>query len=232
MVDKIDTQFCLIVFDLHPDWDSLPPRFACGSWVSASLKNKNILKCILMGVSSEDISTWNIQSADFSALKNNRLEIYPYVHKPSIVFLKPVPENISLEVKRGLLNHKISWGELKGRDLSSDLLSIIKRLPSKKVYLSIDKDCLSKDYALTNWEGGVLPLEELLLMLKVVKENVEIIGVDITGDYSPAYVSGKLKALCSRLDHPKDFSAKGFDEAHINAANEATNLKILQLLVS
>ncbi len=56
LISKINEPVSLIVFDFHPDWDILPPRFGCGSWVSQVLKNKNIAKCILIGMGSLDLS--------------------------------------------------------------------------------------------------------------------------------------------------------------------------------
>ena len=41
--EKISEPFILIIFDFHPDWDILPPFLGCGSWVTRSLKNKNII---------------------------------------------------------------------------------------------------------------------------------------------------------------------------------------------
>jgi len=41
---------------------------------------------------------------------------------------------------------------LENKDVSELTLGLIKRLPVRKVYISIDKDCLKSDFALTNWE--------------------------------------------------------------------------------
>ena len=73
LINQFNQPCSLIVFDYHPDWDILPPRKGCGSWVSEVLKNKNIKKIILIGVSSSDISTLNIQSANLASLKDNRV---------------------------------------------------------------------------------------------------------------------------------------------------------------
>lgn len=232
LINQIEEPVSLIVFDLHPDWDTLPPRFGCGSWLTQSLKNKNILKCILIGVSSSDISNIRLQTGNLASLKNNRVEIYPYSHRPSLVFFKSVPENISIKVKKGFLYNRIYWNELKERNLTEFFLSIVKRIPTKQVYVSIDKDCLKKEYALTNWEEGLLSLDQLLLMLKIIKDNLDIVGMDLAGDYSKISISGKFKTILSRLDHPKDIDADGFSECFITATNESTNLKILELLQS
>jgi hypothetical protein len=221
---------CVIDFDLHPDWDILPPRLACGSWVSRALENKNVLKFVLLGVSSSDISFPSIQTGNLSALKDGRLEIYPYSHEPSAVFLRGIPRNLSIRAERGFLRTLIYWSELKGRDLKDLFLGLLRCLPVKEVYLTIDKDCLKKEYAVTNWEEGMLSLDELLLMLRLLKENTDIVGADICGDYSKVSIEGKVKKFFSDLDHPKGIQAAGLSDDTITAVNEETNLRILEAI--
>ncbi|MFY9402432.1 MAG: hypothetical protein WAQ07_03350 [Candidatus Omnitrophota bacterium] len=228
--DLIDEPAALIIFDFHPDWDILPPSIGCGSWVTRSLKNKNIAKCILIGVSSSDIQFPSIQSGNLKLLEDNRAEIYPYKSKPSSVFLKRVPPNKSIKLKRGVISTKIFWHELAKEDLSSFFLSLILSLPTKKAYISIDKDCLKDDYALTNWESGFLSLDELLTMIKLIKDNLDIAGVDITGDYSKPTYRSFLKSIASCLDHPSDIKADSLQEERIRELNEDTNLKLLSVL--
>lgn len=229
---QINEPACLIVFDFHPDWDILPPRFGCGSWVSQALKNKNILKCVLIGIGSDDLSDLALQTGNLAALADNRLEIYPFRHKPSRVYFKPVAENNSIVTKKSLFSNRIIWCELEKEDLAEFTLRLIKRLPTQKVYISIDKDCLKSDYALTNWEEGVLRLDQLLAMIKLMRDNLDIIGLDITGDYSAPLISGRLKAMLSRLDHPKVIAADKHTKELILKVNEQTNLKILQEIFS
>ena len=111
-------------------------------------------------------------------------------------------------MRKAYFVNKIYWNELKGKDLINLFLSVLKRLPTPRVYLSIDKDCLRNQYALTNWEEGMLSLEELLWMLKLIMDHVDIIGMDIVGDYSEVSVHGKLKKFISYLDHPEDHEDK------------------------
>ena len=231
LLDEFREPISLIVFDFHPDWDILPPRFGCGSWVTEALKRKNILKCLLIGIASDDLSCPWIQSANLNALSRDRLEIYPYSHSPSLVFLRKIPRNVSLRVEKKFLHSRIYWDELKTKNLKDFFLKIIGRLPTKNVYVSIDKDCLKNEYALTNWEEGKLALDELLMLLKLIKENLDIAGLDITGDYSKISVSGRLKGILSRLDHPKEVGADKFLEEEITMVNESTNLKILEALI-
>ncbi|MDD5432554.1 MAG: arginase family protein [Candidatus Omnitrophica bacterium] len=229
---RISKPFSLIVFDFHPDWDIFPPRFGCGSWITESLKYKNIVKVVLIGVSSDDISTGGIQSGNLKSLRNNRLEIYPYQHNATSVFFRKIPENKSISVKRYFLSGKINWNQLREVNISEFMTSLLRDLPTGDVYISIDKDCLMKEYAVTNWEEGFLSLEQLLCMLRLIKEKKDIVGVDITGDYSEINIKGKVKSFFSRLDHPKDCPQKHFSPIDATSINESTNLKILEVLFS
>ena len=183
-----------------------------------------------MGVSSGDISPTFFRMGNYDSLKGDRVEIYPYQHKPTKVFFKKIPLNISAEIKRGLFFEEIHWQELKAKNIAESFLHILHRLPTDKVYVTIDKDCLKAPYSLTNWAQGRLELTELLLMLKFIKENTEIIGLDITGDYSPVKTEGVIRTAITAINHPRDFSAKGKSQSFIDSTNEATNIRILDLL--
>lgn len=229
LISQFTEPLAVISFDCHPDWDTLPPRFGCGSWVTEVLKKKNILKLILMGISSKDISAFGIQTGNLNSLKDDRLEIYPYAHSPTRVFLKHVPKNVSMAIERGAFYNRIYWHELKNINQAVFLKEVFTRIPVKNVYISIDKDCLTGKYAITNWEEGKLCLEELLLMLSAIKENLNIVGLDICGDYSDISLKGPFKKIASYWDHPKDKKSTRISGEMTNDINEETNLKILGL---
>jgi len=232
LLNQINEPLTLIVFDFHPDWDILPPRLGCGSWVTQALKNKYISKCLIIGASSTDLSWPLIQSANLNSLNNDRLEIYPYLHNSTRVFLRNIPENKSVSFQKSFLSTKISWSNLKYKNLDEFFRSLVLALETKKAYVSIDKDCLLNDYALTNWEEGRLSLDQLLIMLRMIKNNLDIVGLDITGDYSKNSAIGIVKGVISRLDHPQVVKADNLPQDFITAINESTNLKILEVLNS
>ncbi len=230
LIEQFQQPISVIVFDNHPDWEILPPQLGCGSWVSRILKRPNILKVILLGVSSHDISTFSIETANLRSLADDHLEIYPYSRRPTRVVLRGVPQNISLQLKKGLFYKSICWRELQNKNLSDFLSQIITRIPTKEVYISIDKDVLQSEYALTNWEEGKMQLDEMLAILRLIKERLDIVGVDIVGDYSRPQVKGRIKAFCSYFDHPKDYTARGRQEDLISSVNAQTNIRITELL--
>ena len=95
----------------------------------------------------------------------------------------------------------ISWEEFSVYQNFKDLAGSLAekadlRLP---VYISVDKDVLSEEYARTNWNQGQMKLEELKGFLTcffaACKEyNSEILGVDICGEL-PERDAGFMEAL-------------------------------------
>ena len=182
----------------------------------------------MLGVASGDISTLSIQTGNIRALKDNRVEVYPWSHIPTKVLFRRVSENVSIDVTRGPLSSTIRWHGLKRADLTGFVHELAGRLETKRVYVSIDKDCLSSPWALTNWEQGLMGLEELLRMVGLIRENFEVVGVDVTGEYSSPVVTGGFKGIVSRLDHPKEYSALGKAQSQITFVNQRTNTALAE----
>lgn len=61
----------------------------------------------------------------------------------------------------------------------------LAELPDLPVYLSIDLDVLSEEYARTDWDQGRMTLEELKGALRGIIAARRIIGVDLCGGNTP-----------------------------------------------
>jgi len=230
LIGRFSRPLTVISFDFHPDWDIFPPKLGCGSWITNILNKPDIDKVILLGASSIDISSPWIQAGNLKSLKNNRVEIYPYSHEPTLTVFKKVPDNASIKVERGIFCSRIHWRQLKDMNLSDLFFELMKRIRVKDTYVSIDKDCLKENHSLTNWESGFFELGQLLFLLKLIKDNLNIVGMDIAGDYSFPAGKNRFKAAMARLDHPDEYSASRKPDDLVSSVNEQTNLKILQLL--
>lgn len=232
LIDQFTQPISIIVFDNHPDWDIMPPRLGCGSWVSYVLQRPNIKNVLILAVTSQDISTGNIRTGNLASLKDNRVQLYPYNHEPTKITYRDVPINRCLHIERDKKDKTIHWQELKTKNLETFIPEVLNTLSTNEVYVSIDKDCLNSKYALTNWEEGQLDLQDLLLILNLIKQNKTIVGLDITGEYSQPKVKGLIRNLVSYFDHPKNNSARNKDFDYINQVNQETNLAILNLLAA
>lgn len=71
------------------------------------------------------------------------------------------------------LDHEESW-----KRFSQELLS-------EPVYISIDKDVLSPEYAVTNWDQGSMSLKELEKLLYIILLHHPVLGMDICGEFLP-----------------------------------------------
>lgn len=94
-------------------------------------------------------------------------------------------ENLAMEHAEKLVC--ISVQELEEHLAGLKLRQIKRDVP---FYISIDKDVLSKSYAVTNWNQGQLSITMLERLLKIFFVDCNVIGVDICGEYSAA--GGKL----------------------------------------
>lgn len=228
---RVTGPFSLISFDAHPDWDTASPLLSCGSWVSRLLRSRaDLAKVLLLGAVACDASPFLVMTGSLNELSGDRVELYPYQSPPVVVPFRAVPDSISVSVDRRGPFSILRWQELTSKNMLEFFMHVLKRLPTKRVYVTIDKDCLSTDYALTNWGQGGLSLDDLLIMLKEIKEQCEIVGIDITGDYSPIRVKGIVKNVASYLNRPRRIKAEEFPPPFITRANEQTNLKLLELL--
>ncbi len=231
LIAQFEEPITVIVFDHHPDWDIFPPKLGCGAWVSRVLENPRVVKVLLLGMGSDDLTGKGLLTGNLGALKNDRVEIYPLGHACSVVPFRRVSQNHSADVQQGLYTAHIFWKGLPDHDAPDAFLSILQRISTQKVYISIDKDCLRKEDAITNWEEGRLSLESLLWMLGMIKKKFDIVGMDVTGDYSPLQLSGIWKNLCSRWDHPKGQGVPPLSRDVINSVNERTNCRILETVL-
>ena len=69
-----------------------------------------------------------------------------------------------------------------GDALSQDVLEMFSLLdPHIPVYISIDKDVLTKDYARTNWDQGCMTLPQLEAAVRRVAAGHRLLGADICG---------------------------------------------------
>ena len=58
------------------------------------------------------------------------------------------------------------------------------------VYISIDKDALSEEFAITDWDQGDMTLSTLLDMLSNIFASHTVLGIDICGDSGEMAASG------------------------------------------
>ena len=73
-----------------------------------------------------------------------------------------------------------------GDNLAQDVLEMFSLLdPHMPVYVSIDKDVLTKDYARTDWDQGGMTLPQLEAAVLRIAAGHRLLGADICGGLTP-----------------------------------------------
>jgi arginase family enzyme len=166
---RIKQPFTLLLFDNHSELMSSfsSSLISCGSWVAASLKNLHFLKqVVVLGANARTFCHADpsflpkVVYAPYGRLGRDLDEQLPsYLQQ----FLKRFPPITELGIETAVRR-------------------ILASVPTPAVYVSIDKDVLAPQDAVTNWDQGMMTLEELLVALKEISERKRLLGVDICGE--------------------------------------------------
>lgn len=152
--DMVQEPFSLVVFDHHPDMQE--PRFgnilSCGGWVKKVLEENKF-----------------VQSVTLIGVADHLVEEIP----PEIASHPAGARNDDYQ-------NKVSF--IRESEISTHTSHIPHLTSSYPLYISIDKDALSTDYAATNWDQGSLSLEHMKAIIEALAKDNKIIGVDICGE--------------------------------------------------
>ncbi|PWR23062.1 arginase family protein [Zavarzinia compransoris] len=172
----------VVHFDNHPDWAWTFPRRHCGSWVNEVLAMPHVQRVVTIGPCSDDIIRPRRRAGPWL----HKLEIHPWWNSGA----------------RG------SDGVVRARNLADCdwhvfLAELIASLPTERLWITIDKDVLAPDEAVTNWDQGGLPLARLVETIRRLARHFTIVGADICGEYAPINHRNPFKSLEARLDQPR-----------------------------
>ena len=209
LLQQHQTPLTLVLFDNHPDWMRPPHQYHCGTWIYAAARLPQVARIVIVGLENGDLCGKKFQDGDVESYINQKIVLLPYT---------AVEANISAERTVTLQS------QLK-TSLKAGVQEILKHISTKNVYVSVDKDCLRAEDAITNWEQGTLPLETVTACIAAIRENHTIVGADTVGDYSPPVFSSPLKWIGSFLDRPAN-AWRMQTNAQANAVNGAANVKI------
>ena len=75
-----------------------------------------------------------------------------------------------------------SRGRIRFWPADADPEELAFALGGRDLYISIDKDVLNRESAVTNWDQGEMPLRRLRALLRAVTSRARVIGVDVCGE--------------------------------------------------
>ena len=217
--------FTVIHLDNHPDWVRRSRGTHCGSWINRALAIPQVQKIITAGVCSKDLQHPEWKSANLTALKTGRLELFAYEQPPSAV-----RGNYGSGASYHQEGGRIQWNCISDMGIASFTKLLLSRASTPTVYITFDKDVLVREEAVTNWDQGKLRLDEVIGFIRAIAQEHAIIGADVIGDYSPVRYSGGPWSFIKKwgetlIDHRRTRLAP----EEIAARNEAVNLRLLNV---
>ena len=198
----------LVSFDNHPDWDIRPPKWCCGSWINRALDLPQIEKASVWGCGNFECwwpgQLWGNRRAE----RAGRLEVHPWADGRSE----------QDQQRRGAIAQR-NWRER--------FAEFVTRISGKKIYVTIDMDCLDHAHAVTNWENGRFDIDDLSWAVTKLRESCAVVAGDICGAYSKPKYARRKQQFASEMDHPK-LSLEDTDRAiAINTASVEALLPVL-----
>jgi hypothetical protein len=175
--------------------------------VGRVLRMPAVRRVITLGVCSDDID--RPSETDLAQVSAGRHEIYPYRRRSGQSHLE-------------LCGHR--WPTIQALGAVQFSALLLTRIPTRDVYVTIDKDALRPADAVTNWDQGELSLDVLLELIRDIAAHHRIVGADVLGDWSvPRYSPGLdrwLKRAESLLDQPRGPPGN-------SAINEQVNVRLM-----
>lgn len=223
VADAFREPFTVIHIDNHPDWVRFENGMHCGSWVNEVAALPQVQKVISLGICSDDLRRPEHKGANLQHLATGKLELYPYAHRSS-----RVKRSYGTGASYCQSGNRLNWLTIENVGATTFGGYLLGRIKTTNVYITIDKDVLSVDDAVTNWDQGHLRVSTVVDLLVEIGAKHRIVGADVVGDYSTPYYSGTMLTRLLKygevlIDQPKRLP----NPALTRVRNTETNLALL-----
>ena len=203
-------RFQVVVFDNHPDNMRYPFGIHCGSWVWHVSRLPFVTRVHVAGITSTDVEAGRLWENHLAPLYSGKVVYYC------------VQRNLRAMRRLGV-RHGRTFPSLSAL---LDALSAAVTAAPEPVYLSIDKDVLARDVVQTNWDQGVMRLEDLTAAIGMLKGR--ILASDVTGEVSSYRYRSRFKRFLSGLDRQPDIPEQTLNDWQTR--HQQVNLQLLALL--
>ena len=183
-VRQMTAPFVLLSFDNHPDWDTRPPYWCCGTWINRALESSLLQRAVIWGCANFELNPPHRWFANHRALRSRRLEIWPW------------SERLSCSAQK-------RWPGIRASDWRERFSRFARTLSGSPVYITVDLDCLTEQEATTDWEQGLFTAQDIAWALQEVRSATEVAGGDLCGAHSPQEYVRWTQRINATMDHPK-----------------------------
>ena len=174
----------LVSFDNHPDWDLRPPRWGCGTWINRALELPHVESASIWGCGNFELDWPGHLFVNRRALADGRLRVWPWT------------ERLAHSGRR-------RFPGLTADDWRAQFQTFAAGLAGRRLYVTVDLDCLTDADSATNWEHGLFTATDVAWALGELRARGEIVGGDLCGAYSVPSYARLGQRLLARWDHPR-----------------------------
>jgi hypothetical protein len=183
-IRQLRDPFILVSFDNHPDWDTRPPHWCCGTWMNRAIENAPVTRINIWGCANFELNPPHRWFANHAALRSGRLEIWPWI------------ERFGRSARR-------RWTGINPENWRTKFNRFAETLKGRHIYITVDLDCLTPENAVTDWEQGLFTTGDIVWAISEIRRAALIVGGDICGAHSPAVYARWTQERTAKIDHPK-----------------------------
>lgn len=216
VLERTEAPLTVIHFDNHPDWVKFRNGMHCGSWVGRVARLPGVTGTMTIGVTSTDIDRPSGKGADLALVDDGLVQMFPFR---------------SPDASAGYKLGGREWPTIAAVGEPEFIRILVAGITTKNVYITIDKDVLRAEDAVTNWDQGELGLGFLTDTIEAISKSHAVVGIDVVGDWSPVKYGGHLTARAFKLaESAMDQPWARVDTAHATTVNQGANLHLLDAL--
>jgi Arginase family len=213
LLEQHKSPLTLVLFDNHPNWLRQPHQYRCSTWIYEAARLPHVERIVIVGLENGDLCGKKFLAGDIESYLSKKIVLLPY-SGVEVAVSKQSTLQLQSQLKQSL---------------KAGVQEILDAISTTNVYVSVDKDCLRAEDAITNWEQGTLPLETVTACIEAIRAQHTIVGADTVGDYSPPVFTSPFKWGSSFLNRPnKAWRLNASMQA--NTINSLANVKIAHAL--